>query len=86
METRIKNISNRELPVDGLKRKLAPGKIIKVELTPKIEYMIKNKFFEDLGLGEKEKAREDIVPPVGSDDTYHLNKKRKNKSSKKEMI
>lgn len=43
----IKNIANRIIPVEEFNPK--PGQTVEVELTDRIRYLIKNKFFEDLG-------------------------------------
>ena len=47
MKHKLKNIAKFPMPIGELKAK--PGEIVEAELTPKIEYLIKNNFFEDLG-------------------------------------
>ncbi len=46
---RLENIANRAVPVDGTDFKPEPGQIVEAEITPRLEYMIKNHFFRDLG-------------------------------------
>lgn len=43
----IINISNRTLPVNGINVKA--GEIGDIEMTHRLQWLIKNKFFEDLG-------------------------------------
>ena len=59
MKHKIKNIANRPIPVDGTKFKPVQGEVVEAEITPRLETMIKNGFFEDLGVvEEKKKAKE----------------------------
>ena len=46
---RIKNIANRPIPVEDGSPAIPCGRTIDVYLTPRIESLIKNNFFEDLG-------------------------------------
>lgn len=46
---KLKNIANRPIPISGTDLIPIPGEIVKVELTERLIYLIKNKFFEDLG-------------------------------------
>lgn len=89
MKHKIKNIANRAIPVDGTNLKPEPGKIVKAEITPKLEKMIKDGFFEDLGaIEEKKKAKEDMKAKVGipdsiKDDGINTNKTPYKESKKK---
>lgn len=49
MKHKLKNIANRPIPVDGTILIPKSGEIVEAEITPKLEELIKNKFFEDLG-------------------------------------
>ena len=63
MKHKLKNIANRPIPVDGTDLNPMPGEIVEAEITNKLKYMIKNKFFEDLGIvEEKAKPIEDYIP------------------------
>jgi len=90
MKHRIKNIANRPIPVDGTNLKPKPEQIVKAEMTPKLEYMIKNKFFEDLG--EVEVKKEEVKKEEKEEKTEEerpkikFNKFKKKKYKKEVMI
>ncbi len=54
MKHKLKNIANRQIPVDGTDLRPASGEIVEAEITERLKQMIKNKFFEDLGVVEEE--------------------------------
>ncbi len=81
MKHKLKNIANRPIPIgtDGSILSPRPGEIVEVEITGRLKYLIKNKFFEDLGIVEEEaKLTEDYMPKKPR-------KKRVKKSKKKEV-
>lgn len=57
---RLKNIANRPIPVDGTDLKPVSGEIVEAKITKKLKYMIKNKFFEDLGVVEEAPVNRDV--------------------------
>ena len=87
MKHRIKNIANRTIPIDGTKLKPKPEQIVKAEITPRIQYLINNKFFEDLG--EIEEVKKEIIEPIDEEKEFQPEIKFnrfKKKKKKKEMI
>jgi len=92
MKHRIKNIANRIIPVDGTNLKPKPEQIVKAEITPRIQYLINNKFFEDLGeIEEVKKEYKKVIEPVVEGETefqpeIKFNKFKKRKKKKEEMI
>ena len=101
MKHRIKNIANRTIPIDGTKLKPKPEQIVKAEITPRIKYLINNKFFEDLGeieeVKKKEEEEEEKINkiPIGTESDIpekpiepeiKFNRFKKRKKTKKEMI
>ena len=57
MEHKLENIANRAIPVDGTDLIPEPGEIVQAEITPRLQYMIKNNFFKDLGEIKKAKIK-----------------------------
>ena len=56
MKHKIKNISGKTLPTyDGTDRFIKSGEIMEVEVTEKVQYMLNNGFFENLGKVESSK-------------------------------
>ena len=84
MKHRIKNIANRIIPVDGTKLKPKPEQIVKAEITPRLQYLIQNKFFEDLG--EIEEVKKEYFKEEEPKTEFKFNRFKKKKKKKKEMI
>jgi len=85
MKHRIKNIANRIIPVDGTNLKPKPEQIVKAEITPRIQYLINNKFFEDLG--EIEEVKKEETEKIEVQPEFKFNRfKKKKKKKKEEMI
>ena len=97
---KLRNIANRGIPIEGIDFVPEPGQIVDVELTSRNNYLIQNKFYEDLGEAfkddspkkkEKEEKQEAENTFVGSEEktpTIKQSKKKKKKktSFNKEMI
>lgn len=49
MKHKLKNITNRAIPLEGLDYAPESGEIVEVEMTARNEYLVKNKFYEDIG-------------------------------------
>jgi hypothetical protein len=55
MKHKIKNISNRQIPVDGIEIAPKQGEIVVVDMTERNKWLVKDKFYEDLGEEEYQK-------------------------------
>ena len=53
---RIKNKAVYMIPIEG--KKVSPNGIAEVEITKRVKYLIKNDFFEDLGIVFEEPKKE----------------------------
>lgn len=49
MKHRLKNIANRPIPLEGTDVIPEPGEVAEVEMNDRNRYLVKNKFYEDLG-------------------------------------
>ena len=84
---KLKNIANRALPVEG--KLVVPGQIVQVELTSRLKYLIKNKFFKDLGLVNEQPNQE---RSTGNPGLQHkspgklVKSKKKNKLKRKKVM
>jgi len=83
----IKNISKFKLPIDGTTKHIDPQKIMKdISLTPRLQYMIKNKFFEVIKENEIERpkilkeSKETNFPKISQE--YPVKQKKKRKKNK----
>jgi len=64
---KLKNIANRTMPVDGTDLTPGHGEVVEAEITPRLLYLIKNKFFEDFGpcpRKEEEPKKEEEIQTI----------------------